>query len=1155
MKNMRLKMKTAILMVAGLSAMAPLSKAAEASRGDTAIAASSFPGGVVVAIDDNPRVLQQIIEKRPNSLGHLLVEDEPTADAGRATVARANLHGKIAVSVWDGSTLPFIPDFINLLIAPAASAPEKSEILRALAPGGKSYIAGNITEKPRPAGMDDWPMAMYGADGNAVSKDKIKPPLVHMPWVGGPRWSRHHESMSSIAACISSDGRVFYIIDEGSLFSPYLPARWKLVARDAFNGTILWKLPIKKWYGNLYRYKGGPATVTRRVVGQDNKVYATLGIDAPVSEIDGASGKILGTLKGTDNTEEIICTNGFLYLVADPAENKPELDPKVRGARFWKGKHWYRRKKEIICYDLKHDRISWKNEFPWVAPHTLAVSRNKVYFSDGSCVLALSGNDGNLLWKSGKMPTLGDKDGLMPTGFGPKLVVKSGVLMYAGGEGWKAGVGSIGKLFGLSLEDGKILWTAKHNASGFASPKDLFVTRGKAWSANVTSAKSPRTRSGEAVGINVGSGEQGKVIDPVDAFWFHHRCHPGKSTEDYMLLSRTGIEFVDYETGEWSLHHWARGACTVGIIPANNMLYCPQHPCGCYPMAKVYGFSALAGHSPGYSALKRLPDNRRLQTISAAPPAVEAEPREDIWPAFRRDNMRRSSVNKKIAMPKAVVWEAAPGGKLTAPVAAGGKVVVSVRDNPAVIAYDARTGAPAWTFYPGAQVDSPPTLAENMVYFGSADGMVHCLRLSDGRRVWRYHAAPTAARNMFMERLESSHPVHGSVLVQDGKVYVTAGRMNFVEGGIHFIILDAKTGRKLKEHVYGDKDNEGGPLNLRHEILSAPAATADILSSNGKKVFMAFQGFDMEGKRLDLPFSRNYYGEEEAGSFRGRQLNRSLKRLDVENQRGEDAHLFSITGFMDETWWHRTYLMFGKVSAGGWHGFSAAGAKGAPAGRAISFDRDNIFSWGRIRLMFKWSREYVYTLKKHSMDFDHRWEYRLPILVRSMLLSKDKIYAFGPKESLMQSRISADSNPETNKRLLEQEEALDGKRGSYLLQISKSDGTMTAGAKLPFAVVLTGAVSAYGKFYLSCTDGRLFCLGNSGEPLTQVGKQEMDGFIARANVPDSMKNKEYKNPQWKVEDYRKVPKEELNRQHQESRDGLKKALQDLNEQDKQLGTE
>ena len=188
--------------------------------------------------------------------------------------------------------------------------------------------------------------------GNAVSKDKaLKPPLQHLQWVGGPRWSRHHDKMSSVSACVSGDGKVFYIFDEGSTYSPYLPCHWTLIARDAFNGVVLWKQPIDRWIGNLYGLKSGPATLPRRLVVAGKRVCATLGIEAPVSVMDADTGEILQTIAGTEGTEEIIHEDGFLYLVADTNEKKDEFE---NGPRMnYPGSRWIRREKQVLCCDLE----------------------------------------------------------------------------------------------------------------------------------------------------------------------------------------------------------------------------------------------------------------------------------------------------------------------------------------------------------------------------------------------------------------------------------------------------------------------------------------------------------------------------------------------------------------------------------------------------------------------------------------------------------------------------------------------------------------------------------------------------------------------------------------------------------------------------------
>ena len=53
-----------------------------------------------------------------------------------------------------------------------------------------------------------------------------------------------------------------------------------LIARDAFNGTVLWKQPIPSWHNHLWPLKSGPTQLARRLVAQrcvygvDNNPFA-----------------------------------------------------------------------------------------------------------------------------------------------------------------------------------------------------------------------------------------------------------------------------------------------------------------------------------------------------------------------------------------------------------------------------------------------------------------------------------------------------------------------------------------------------------------------------------------------------------------------------------------------------------------------------------------------------------------------------------------------------------------------------------------------------------------------------------------------------------------------------------------------------------------
>ncbi len=274
-------------------------------------------------------------------------------------------------------------------------------------------------------------------------------------------------------------------------------------------------------------------------------------------------------------------------------------------------------------------------------------------------------------------------------------------------------------------------------------------------------------------------------------------------------------------------------------------------------------------------------------------------------------------------------WRTELGGKLSTVVVGEGKVFVAAIDAHTVHALDASTGKAIWRYTAGGRVDSPPTIWEGRVVFGSTDGSVYCLRADNGKLIWRYLAAPRDRRLMAFEQLESVWPVHGSVLVEKGVAYVVAGRSNFLDGGLRLYRLDARTGRKLSERIIDERDPETGEnVQTRLQVLNMTAGLPDILSSDGRWVYMRSQRFNLEGDRQDLgPFSGT---PAEQGS----------------NQQGEGAHLFAPMGFLDDTWFHRSYWVYGRSFAGGHAGYYQAG-KYAPAGRILVFDDKTVYGFGR----------------------------------------------------------------------------------------------------------------------------------------------------------------------------------------------------------------
>ena len=103
---------------------------------------------------------------------------------------------------------------------------------------------------------------------------------------------------------------------------------------------------------------------------------------------------------------------------------------------------------------------------------------------------------------------------------------------------------------------------------------------------------------------------------------------------------------------------------------------------------------------------------------------------------YRHDRARGGSTQSRVAAALKPRWQAPLGGRLSGPVVAGGRLLAASIDTHTVHALDADSGEVLWSFAAGGRVDSAPTVRQDRVVFGSADGWVYCLRARDGVLVW-----------------------------------------------------------------------------------------------------------------------------------------------------------------------------------------------------------------------------------------------------------------------------------------------------------------------------------------------------------------------------------------------------------------------------------
>jgi hypothetical protein len=416
--------------------------------------------------------------------------------------------------------------------------------------------------------------------------------------------------------------------------------------------------------------------------------------------------------------------------------------------------------------------------------------------------------------------------------------------------------------------------------------------------------------------------------------------------------------------------------------------------------------------------------------------------------------------------------------------------VASVDDHD-VYALDVDTGEKIWSYTTDGRVDSPPTIWQGRALFGSADGHIYCLNANDGRLVWQYRAAPEDQLMMSFDQLESVWPVHGSVLVQNDVLYCVAGRSMFLDGGLRLLRLNPKTGHKLSETILDDKDPETQEnLQVHIDRLNMPVALPDILSSDGRYVYMRSLPFDLEGKR------------------------KFVKYVPVQEQQGDDLHLFCPTGFLDDSLWHRTYWGYGRAWASGAGGYHQAG-RVIPAGRPLVFDKERVYGYGRLWQYYRWTTPLEFhffaakkqpeivkagaerkAVKKGGKRVGSRkvpitrfvpdWSNDISVQINSMVLTQNAIFAAGPPDvEDEEESVKTLLNPKTQRKLTEQSAAFEGKRGALLIAVSRDSGEKLAAYRLDFVPRFDGLIAANGRLYVSTLGGEVLCLSSAkGQPLS-----------------------------------------------------------------------
>ncbi len=305
------------------------------------------------------------------------------------------------------------------------------------------------------------------------------------------------------------------------------------------------------------------------------------------------------------------------------------------------------------------------------------------------------------------------------------------------------------------------------------------------------------------------------------------------------------------------------------------------------------------------------------------------------------------------------------------------------------------------------------------------------------------------------DQVESVWPVTGSVLVHDDVVYCTAGRSSYLDGGMVLWRLDPKTGQPLGRNQYYDRDPETGrqPEDLIEDV-EMPGALPDVLSCDGQSIFW-------RDKRLDTS---------------GRQLEPNV------------PHLYSSVGLLDDSWWHRTYWIFGTKVYGRASGWAVVGNY-LPSGRIMVMDDKTVFGYGRKRIgggdrglsdvglhLFRADQQVTplagrRELKNNNLALTehfrptkvtYHWADEVPLFARAMVLAGDVLFVAGPA-------VRPD----------DVEPTFDVRDDAVLMAFAAGDGRELFQCDLAVQPVFDGMAAADSRLYLSTVAGNVICLGGN----------------------------------------------------------------------------
>jgi outer membrane protein assembly factor BamB len=943
-----------------------------------------------------------------------------------------------------------------------------------------------VTFKPQLQGTDEWEQHYHGADNNAVAQDTVVGPPRRYQWLGGPQWQRSHLAMPSINSMVSTKGRLFTVEDLGSAEHPALPGKQALVARDAYNGVVLWRVMFSDWHPIYIRNKEMPVQIQRRLAAVGDVVYCSAGYTAPITVFDAATGAVIKKHASTAGTMEFVHDRGVLCVVtgdqADISEAHADLSRSALNKSLFRREAYgptIRRpadpKNDILAIDADSGNELWRTSGADTKGYegaTLGVIGDRVVFATSTELVCLDRATGKAIWRVPAPIVLKG-----PAGIAVSLVLSDRAAYLADSA----------RLRAFRLADGQALWETPATINHHKAP-DVFLANGLVWAAAYSgSTGRPAPALGlTRMGVNGFDPESGKLVKQIDQAMLgpmgHDRCYRNRITTRYYINTVTGgSDFLDLSSSAELPNPWIRSTCGIGPLPSGGLYYAGPPSCACCNSVMLNGLNAMAAE-PGFTESDQPIRVGTKATLEKGPAFSEianlkspTSDSPDDWPAYRHDNARTGTTKNEVPAVLGKRWETKLGTRASAPVIAAGMVFAADVDGHAVCAMNAADGKVVWRFSAEGRVDSPPTYYQGLLLFGSRDGSAYCLRATDGALVWRF--SPLERRMICAYgQPESAWPICGSILIREGLAYFAAGRNSFTDGGIFLYALDPCSGKVVhQKRMYGPYGENGFPIENREVVkgMSIEGFKGDIFIADDKMLYLRHQAFTPNLSPVKLQDVKQPHLIPSHGFLEAIPQHRSFWTIDTmlhydipTGQGGvhgdiliiDGSRFYEVRGYPPgRTAWFDPRTSGYTLYAGTYGASAKASADEAAAGSGKRAAAQAAANQGKGRQARARNRNAANVAPSVKL-----WSSSIPLTGKAMALANDVLFVAGTPVAFPKDDLA---------------KAYEGRMGGILWAASASTGEKLAQYTLDAPPAWDSLAAANGLLFLSLADGRVICMG------------------------------------------------------------------------------